>query len=51
MIFDAILRLLKDPTVPRYCANLTGIGYKVWRFEATWTTDMDTVSDKKWYSY
>ena len=28
MIFGAISRLLKDPTVPRYCANLTGIVIK-----------------------
>ena len=28
IIFGAILRLLKDPTVPRYWAKLTGIGYK-----------------------
>ena len=28
IIFSAILRLLKDPTVPRYRAKLTGIGYK-----------------------
>ena len=28
VIFGAILRLLKDPTVPRYWAKLTGIGYK-----------------------
>ena len=27
-IFGAILRLLKVPTVPRYWAKLTGIGYK-----------------------
>ena len=27
-IFGAILQLLKDPTVPRYWAKLTGIGYK-----------------------
>ena len=26
--FGTILRLLKDPTVPRYWAKLTGIGYK-----------------------
>ena len=28
IIFGAILRLLKVPTVPRYWAKLTGIGYK-----------------------
>ena len=28
VIFGTILRLLKDPTVPRYWAKLTGIGYK-----------------------
>ena len=28
IIFGAILRLLKDPTVPRYWQKLTGIGYK-----------------------
>ena len=28
IIFSAILQLLKDPTVPRYWAKLTGIGYK-----------------------
>ena len=27
IIFGAILRFLKDPTVPRYWAKLTGIGY------------------------
>ena len=27
-IFGAILGLLKDPTVPRYWAKLTSIGYK-----------------------
>ena len=34
IIFGAILRLLKDPTVPRYWAKLTSIGYKEWRFAA-----------------
>ena len=28
IIFGAILRLLKVPAVPRYWAELTGIGYK-----------------------
>ena len=28
IIFGAILRLLKVPTVPRYWPQLTGIGYK-----------------------
>ena len=28
IIFGAILRLSKGPTVPRYCAKLTSIGYK-----------------------
>ena len=28
IIFGAILRLLKDPTVPQCWAELTGIGYK-----------------------
>ena len=28
IIFGAILQLLKDPTVPRYWAKLTGIGYE-----------------------
>ena len=28
IIFGAIRRLLKDPTVPRYWAKLTGVGYK-----------------------
>ena len=28
IIFGAILRLLKDPTVPRYWAKLTGIVHK-----------------------
>ena len=28
LIFGAILRLLKVPTVPRYWAKLTAIGYK-----------------------
>ena len=28
IIFGAILRLLKVPTVPQYWAKLTGIGYK-----------------------
>ena len=28
IIFGPILQLLKDPTVPRYWAKLTGIGYK-----------------------
>ena len=34
IIFGAILRLLKDPTVPQYWAKLTSIGYKEWRFAA-----------------
>ena len=34
IIFGAILRLLKDPTVPRYWAKLTSIGYKEGRFAA-----------------
>ena len=28
IVFGAILRLLKDSTVPRYWAKLTGISYK-----------------------
>ena len=48
IIFGTILRLLKAPTVPRYWTKLTGIGYKEWRFAAAWTTDMYTISDKKW---
>ena len=28
IIFDAVIRLLKVPTVPRYWAKLTGIGYR-----------------------
>ena len=51
IIFGAILKLLKDPTVPRYWAKLTGIGYKEWRFAASWITEMYTISDKKGYSY
>ena len=27
-IFGAVLRLLEVPTVPRYWAKLTGVGYK-----------------------
>ena len=43
IIFGAIIRLLKDPTVLRCWAKLTGIGYKEWRFTAAWTTDMYTL--------
>ena len=46
IIFGSILQLLKVPTVPRYWAKLTNISYKEWRFTATWTIDMHTVSDK-----
>ena len=50
IIFVAILRSLKDPTVPRYWAKSTGTGYKEWRFAAAWTNDIYTISDKKWYA-
>ena len=49
IIFIAIL--LKELTVPRYWAKSTGIGYKEWRFAAAWTTDLYTISDKKWYKW
>ena len=52
IIFGAILRLSKDPIVPRYWAELTGIGNKEWKFAAAWITDMYTIGDdKEWYSY
>ena len=51
IIYGAILWLLEAPTVPQFKAQLTSISYKEWQFAATWSNNMYTINNKKWYNY